>query len=39
VSSSLGGSSVVERNLDRMTIGIGIVWIASIIGLGLLLKS
>jgi preprotein translocase subunit SecG len=39
VSSSLGGSSVVERNLDRLTIGIGIVWIAAIIGLGLLLKS
>ena len=39
VSSSLGGSSVVERNLDRLTIGIGIVWIASIIGLGLLLKG
>jgi preprotein translocase subunit SecG len=39
VSSSLGGSSVVERNLDRMTIGVGILWIASIIGLGLLLKS
>jgi len=39
VSSSLGGSSVVERNLDRLTIGIGIVWVASIIALGLLLKS
>ena len=39
VSSSLGGSSVVERNLDRMTIGIGILWLASIVGLGLLLKS
>ena len=39
VSSSLGGSSVVERNLDRMTIGVGILWIASIIGLGLLLKA
>ncbi len=39
VSSSLGGSSVVERNLDRMTIGIGILWIASIVGLGLLLKN
>ena len=39
VSSSLGGSSVVERNLDRITIGIGILWIASIFGLGLLLKS
>jgi preprotein translocase subunit SecG len=39
VSSSLGGSSVVERNLDRLTIGTGIVWLASIIGLGLLLKG
>jgi preprotein translocase subunit SecG len=39
VSSSLGGSSVVERNLDRLTIGTGIVWIASIISLGLLLKA
>jgi preprotein translocase subunit SecG len=39
VSSSLGGSSVVERNLDRLTIGIGIVWIASIVALGLLLKG
>jgi preprotein translocase subunit SecG len=39
VSSSLGGSSVVERNLDRLTIGIGILWLAAIIGLGLLLKN
>jgi preprotein translocase subunit SecG len=39
VSSSLGGSSVVERNLDRMTIGVGILWIASIVSLGLLLKT
>jgi preprotein translocase subunit SecG len=39
VSSSLGGSSVVERNLDRLTIGIGILWLASIVGLGLLLKN
>ena len=38
VSSSLGGSSVVERNLDRLTIGMAIVWIASIVALGLLLK-
>ncbi|MEU4822684.1 preprotein translocase subunit SecG [Actinomadura citrea] len=38
VSSSLGGSSVVERNLDRLTIGIGVVWFASIVVLGLLFK-
>jgi len=39
VTSSLGGSSVVERNLDRITIFIGVVWFASIVALGLLLKS
>jgi preprotein translocase subunit SecG len=38
ISSSLGGSSVVEKNLDRLTIFTGVVWITSIIGLGLLLK-
>ncbi|MBZ5739989.1 preprotein translocase subunit SecG [Nocardioides mangrovi] len=37
VSSSLGGSSVAERNLDRLTIGIGIIWFACVIALGLLL--
>ena len=36
VSSSLGGSSVAERNLDRFTIGSGIVWFACVIALGLL---
>jgi len=35
-SSSLGGSSVAERNLDRLTIGVGIVWFACVIALGLL---
>ncbi|MDQ1630647.1 MAG: preprotein translocase subunit SecG [Frankiaceae bacterium] len=38
VSSSLGGSSVVEKNLDRYTIAVALVWTASIVGLGLLLK-
>ena len=37
VSSSLGGSSVAERNLDRITIGIGVIWFACIIALGLML--
>jgi preprotein translocase subunit SecG len=36
VSSSLGGSSVAERNLDRLTIGIGAIWFATVIALGLL---
>ena len=39
ISSSLGGSSIAERNLDRITIAIGIVWAASIVGLGLLEKA
>ena len=37
VSSSLGGSSVAERNLDRFTVGTGIIWFACVISLGLLL--
>jgi preprotein translocase subunit SecG len=39
MSSSLGGSSVVEKNLDRITIFCGLVWFACIVGLGLLLKK
>jgi preprotein translocase subunit SecG len=37
VSSSLGGSSVAERNLDRLTVGIGVIWFACVIALGLFL--
>jgi len=39
VSSSLGGSAVVEKNLDRLTIICGLVWAVCIIALGLLLKE
>ena len=39
VSSSLGGSTVVEKNLDRLTIGTAIIWFATVVGLGLLLKQ
>ena len=35
-SFSLGGSSVVEKNLDRFTIAIGVIWLACAIGLGLI---
>lgn len=38
VSSTLSGSSVVEKNLDRLTIICGVLWFGSIIGIGLLLK-
>ncbi|MER7502486.1 preprotein translocase subunit SecG [Nonomuraea pusilla] len=37
-SSNFGGSSVVERNLDRLTIITGAVWFVCIIALGLLLR-
>lgn len=36
VSSSLGGSSTAERNLDRFTIAVALVWVAAVIGLGLI---
>lgn len=38
MSSSIGGSSVAERNLDRITIVIGACWFACIVVLSLLLK-
>jgi len=38
MSSSLGSSSVVERNLDRITIFTGILWFICIVVLGLLLN-
>ncbi|MBA3780766.1 preprotein translocase subunit SecG [Nocardioides sp. InS609-2] len=37
VSSTLGGSSVAERNLDRFTVGVGVIWFSCIVALGLLL--
>ena len=38
VSSSLAGSSVVERNLNRLTVFCGYVWAICIVGIGILLK-
>jgi preprotein translocase subunit SecG len=39
VSSSVGGSSVAEKNLDRLTIGLGLVWTACIVAVGLLVRT
>jgi len=39
IYSGLGGSSVAERNLDRFTVAVGVIWAVAVIGLGLLLKS
>jgi preprotein translocase subunit SecG len=38
-SSSLGGSSLAEKNLDRITIVLGIIWAASIIAVGILVTA
>lgn len=38
MQSSVGGSSVAERNLDRITVVIALLWFACIIVLGLVMK-
>jgi preprotein translocase subunit SecG len=39
VSSSLSGSSVVEKNLNRLTVFCALVWTICIVALGILLKA
>lgn len=38
VSGGLSGSSVVERNLDRISIVLSVIWIGCVVALGLLYK-
>ncbi len=38
MQSSVGGSSVAERNLDRITVVVGLIWFACVVVLGLLVK-
>lgn len=38
VSTSLGGSSVAERNLTRITIAVALIWITAIVSIGLLIR-
>jgi preprotein translocase subunit SecG len=35
VTSNLSSSGVAERNLNRITIILGLVWVSAVIGLGL----
>lgn len=35
VTSNVASSGVAERNLNRITIILGLVWVSSVIGLGL----
>lgn len=38
VTSSLGSSGVAERNLNRFTVAIGLIWIVVVVGLGVMQK-
>jgi preprotein translocase subunit SecG len=38
VQSSLSGSTVVEKNLDRLTLFITGIWLVCIIGMALMIK-
>ncbi|EFW26108.1 MULTISPECIES: preprotein translocase subunit SecG [Actinomyces] len=38
ISSSAGSSGVAERNLDRITVAVAVIWTITIVGLGLVAK-
>ena len=38
MQTSVGGSSVAERNLDRITVVVGLLWFACIVVLGIMMK-
>ena len=38
VQSSLSGSSVVERNLDRVTVIVSVLWLIGIVAVGLVVR-
>lgn len=33
MSTSMGGTSAAERNLDRLTVIVGLIWVGCIVGL------
>lgn len=39
MQSTLAGSSVAEKNLDRLTLFVVALWVICIIGVGLLVKG
>ncbi|WP_146341570.1 MULTISPECIES: preprotein translocase subunit SecG [Nesterenkonia] len=39
VTSSLGASGVAERNLNRLTVTLGVVWGVIIVALGLMMTG
>ena len=38
VQSSLSGSSVVERTLDRVTVIVAVLWLIAIVAVGLVVR-
>ncbi|MBO0855234.1 MAG: preprotein translocase subunit SecG [Nocardia sp.] len=38
VQSSLSGSTVVEKNLDRITIFVALLWFIAVVGVGFEIK-
>ena len=38
VTSNVASSGVAERNLNRITIILGLVWVSAVIGLGLFIR-
>ncbi|MBN9611449.1 MAG: preprotein translocase subunit SecG [Actinobacteria bacterium 69-20] len=38
MQSTLSGSSVVEKNLDRITLFVALIWLVCIFGVGLMIK-
>lgn len=39
MSSTMSGSSVAERNLDRFTVALGLIWGAAVVGLNLIERA
>lgn len=39
VSTNLAGSSVAEKNLDRITVFVGVFWLIGIVAFGILLRQ
>ena len=38
ISSPAGSSGVAERNLNRITVGVALLWTVTIVGLGLVTR-
>lgn len=38
MSSTMGGSSVAQRNLNRITVTVALVWLACIVGIQLITR-